>query len=109
MFVHELPSSKKVRDDSINAGYVDVSTKLQKVFIECDWYRQVGVDRFTGLRIIEYEPNWEGSKIVLLERCLPKNINFWPCNPFAPYNRKVKAFDLKIQPLNVIFYHETAA
>ena len=101
MFIHELPTLVKKGDDEL------VKTKLQKVFIECDWYEQVGVNSLTGLTIIKYNPYWTGSRIVLLEKCLSKNCVFWPSNPFTPENRKFKVFDLQIQPLDVVFHHET--
>jgi hypothetical protein len=84
-----------------------VSTKLEKVFIEFDWFEQEGVDQLTGLTIIRYNPAWTGSRIVLLEKCLPKSCVFWPTNPFTPANRKCKVFDLNSQSLNVIMHHET--
>ena len=105
MFIHELPTLVKRVDGQ--DGDALVSTKLQKVFIECDWYEQVDVNPLTGLTIIEYNPYWTGSRIVLLEKCLSKSCVFWPSNPFTPANRKCKVFDLQIQPLDVIFHHET--
>ena len=112
MFIHVLPSAEKLQrndgdDDKKEDEFVD--TKLQHVFIECDWFRQVGEDNMTGLRIVEYEPNWDGSKIVMLARCLPVSSVFWPVNPFSPVNSKAAVFDLKIQQVNVILYHESAA
>ena len=101
MFIHELPTLVKNDDDVL------VKTKLQKVFIECDWYEQVGVNPLTGLTIVTYNPNWTGSRIVLLEKCFSKNCVFWPSNPFTEANRKCKVFDLQIQPLDVVFHHET--
>ena len=101
MFVHEFPTLVKRGDHTL------VSTKLDKVFIECDWYEQIGVNPLTGLTIVKYNTNWIGSRIVLLEKCLSKNCVFWPSNPFTPANRKCKVFDLQIQPLDVIFHHET--
>jgi hypothetical protein len=107
MFIHELPSAK--RDDEKNDDTF-VDTKLRHVFIECDWYRQLYHDPTTGLRIIEYEPYWDGSKIVmLLARCCPTSCVFWPLDPFSQQNLKAAVFDLKTQKLNVILYHETAA
>ena len=101
--MHELPTLVKNADDQL------VSTKLQKIFIECDWYQQVGVNPLTCLTIIQYNPTWTGSRIVLLEKCLSKNCAFWPSDPFTPANRKCKVFDLQNQRLDVIFHHETVS
>ena len=91
MFIHELPTLVNRDDNEV------VSTKLQKVFIECDWFEQVGINPLIGLTIIQYNPNWTGSRYVLLEKCLSKNCVFWPYNPFTPENRKCKTFNLKNQ------------
>lgn len=67
----------------------------------------MGVNQLTGLAIIMYNPDWTGSRVVLLEKCLSKNCMFWPTDPFTPANRKCKVFDLKNQRLDVVFHHET--
>jgi hypothetical protein len=113
MFIHELPTATKLRGnrggDEEKKTEVWEKTKLQHVFVECDWFRQVGVDPLTRLRIIEYEPNWNGVTHVMLARCLPVNCVFWPVDPFTLRNRKAAIFDLKSQQLNVILYHEEVA
>ena len=100
MFVHEMPSAVTVDE-------VVVNTRTKKVFIECDWFKTVGTDAFTGLTQIMFEPNWDGQKVVMLEKCKSKNCVFWPSKPFTPVNRIASVFDLKIQQLTVIMHHET--
>ncbi len=100
MFVHEMPSTETVDGEVVN-------TKNQKVFIECDWFKTVGTNPFTGLTQIIFEPNWNAMKVVMLEKCKSKNCVFWPSNPFTTVNRLASVFDLKIQQLDVIMHHET--
>jgi hypothetical protein len=54
-----------------------------RVIIECKWYELVGTDPVNHLPVVKYNPNWDESRHVFLDTCIPASCRFWPQNPFV--------------------------
>ncbi len=68
----------------------------EEIFVECDWYEELGLNPRTKLSQVRRNPNFDRCRVDFLKNLKPLNLVLWPSDCHDPGNGL----------LDVILHHE---